>query len=916
MLSIVGLIAGIALGGMIGDGMGAIAGGALGAFLGYAWWQRTKSEPRAAQVDLLERKVTFLKEQLDQALLRLDELEAAQRAQPADAVQAVQAESAVVTEVPTPLQSVTPPPPEPSEAPTVSAPAPLRPAQPRTIGPVEPSLFDTALSAIKNWFMGGNTVVRVGIVILFFGVAFLLKYAYDHAQVPPELRIAGVAIGGVALLVLGWRFRRAREGFALALQGGGVGVLYLTIFAALRLYNLLPPSFAFGLLLCIAAFSAVLAVVQNAQALAVLGASGGFLAPILASTGQGSHVMLFSYYVMLNLGILGIAWFKAWRPLNVVGFLFTFGIGMAWGAKFYRPEFFGSTEPFLIVFFLMYLAVAVLFASRRAPQLKHYLDGTLTFGLPIVAFGLQVGLVSIFEYGAAVSALALSFLYLVLARVSYARHREDLRDLVEAFLALGVVFATLTIPLALDGRWTSAAWAFEGAAILWVGIRQERLLARVFGLFLQVAAAGAFLTRFGYAPMATPVLNSFFVGALFLSVAGLFSNWIMQKHRDALRDMESTIAVGVFVWGALWWVVAGISEIDRHLPAMPRAHVQLIFIALSCVAFGALHRRLDWPLARFPMLVLLPFALMVLLADMDFPGRHPSVELGWLAWPLVFVSHLRLLKKHELQFERIAPLLHAAGLWLLAAVGAWECAWWIDHWVAATKVWGLIAWVLVPAGLVFVLGTRGERMAWPVAAHLKAYLLYGALPLVAVLGMWLLYSNASNDGNPWPLPYVPVLSPLDLAQLGVLLISVYWFKGCEHNEFITDPAWRRLFYIGLGIGGFICANGILLRTLHHWAGVPFDIDEMLESMLVQASFSIFWTVLALCTMVLATRLHRRALWITGAGLMGVVVAKLFLVDLSNIGGVERIVSFIGVGLLMLVVGYFSPVPPKKAERAS
>ncbi len=111
---------------------------------------------------------------------------------------------------------------------------------------------------------------------------------------------------------------------------------------------------------------------------------------------------------------------------------------------------------------------------------------------------------------------------------------------------------------------------------------------------------------------------------------------------------------------------------------------------------------------------------------------------------------------------------------------------------------------------------------------------------------------------------------------------------------------------------FFWLNGVLLRTLHHWAGVPFNLDAMMRSMIVQASLSIFWSVLALCTMLTATRLRMRPLWLTGAGLMAVVVIKLFFVDLSNVGGIERIVSFIGVGVLMLVIGYVSPVPPAAA----
>ena len=113
-----------------------------------------------------------------------------------------------------------------------------------------------------------------------------------------------------------------------------------------------------------------------------------------------------------------------------------------------------------------------------------------------------------------------------------------------------------------------------------------------------------------------------------------------------------------------------------------------------------------------------------------------------------------------------------------------------------------------------------------------------------------------------------------------------------------------------GGAAFIWANGVLLRTLHHWADIPFRLDAMLRSILVQAAFSLFWSILALATMVVATRRGWRGLWIAGAALMGVVVMKLFLVELSHAGTVERIVSFIGVGIFLLVIGYFSPVPPK------
>jgi len=249
------------------------------------------------------------------------------------------------------------------------------------------------INRIVDFFTGGNLVVRVGVVVLFFGVAFLIRYAAERNMVPVELRLATIALAAIAVLVVGWRLRERPGHYGLVLQGGAIGVLYLTVYGAAKLYGLLPMGLAFTLMAGIVAFSALLAILQDSKSLALFGSAGGFLAPVLASTGTGSHVALFSYYALLNTGILAIAWYRSWRELNLLGFVFTFVIASAWGYHYYRPEHFATTEPFLILFFLMYALIAVLFATRQPPQLRGYVDGSLVFGVPIVAFALQAALV-------------------------------------------------------------------------------------------------------------------------------------------------------------------------------------------------------------------------------------------------------------------------------------------------------------------------------------------------------------------------------------------------------------------------------------------------------------------------------------------------------------------------------------------
>jgi uncharacterized membrane protein len=762
-----------------------------------------------------------------------------------------------------------------------------------------------------DWLTGGNLMVRVGVVVLFFGMAFLLKFAAEHALLPIELRLAGVGMGGIAMLLVGWRLRVHKRVYGLVLQGGAVGVLYLTVFAALRLYALLPPGLAFGVLLVFSVFSAALAVLQDARSLAVLAAAGGFLAPILTSTGAGSHVQLFSYYLVLDLGILGIAWFRAWRMLNLVGFAFTFVIGTAWGTQYYQPAYFTTTEPFLIAFTLVYVAVAVLFALRQPPRLRGYVDGTLVFGVPLVAFALQAALVREMAYGLAWSALAAAAFYVLLARALFTRLGSDARLAAEAFLAIGVVFATLAVPLALDARWTAGMWALEGAAMVWVGRRQGRLLPRTFGYLLQLGAGLSFLRAAEQAPAQLPVLNGLFVGTLVIATAGLFTAWYLARWRKGLRGAwEPKVAPLALTWGLIWWYGGWLFEIVSQVGEGRWVLSVLVFASASAATARWLQGRLGWPGMRFPARSTLGFGFVMLPAAAVLQD-HPFEDLSWLGWLSVLGAHLFGLYRDEREGQ--APLfwLHGPGLWLMTILLTWEVAWWLDESIRGADTWWRIALGLVPAGVLVSIRRWGGGLPWPVGAHPDLYREPSLLPAGGYLWAWVWVLVLASKGAADPLPYVPLLNPMDIAVGLVLGALLTWVRPGEQRggwRFGLAP-WLYLATV------FLWLNSVWLRTAHHWLGVYFSPEAMFQSQIVQAGIALLWGLCGLVAMVTGTRSRRRALWLGGAALMGVVVAKLFLVDLSNTGTMARIVSFITVGLLLLVVGYFSPVPPKQHSEA-
>ena len=777
--------------------------------------------------------------------------------------------------------------------------------------------------------MGGNTLARIGVLLLFIGVGFLLKYASEHVHVPIELRLSAVAAGAIALLIVGWRLRVRRGAYAMILQGGAVGVLYLTVFAALKLYAVLPPWATIILLLLIAALSGSLAIMQDAIALAVLGIVGGFLAPILTSTHSGDHVLLFSYYAVLNAAVFGMAWFKAWRSLNLLGFAFTFIVGTLWGVTRYRPEDFATTEPFLILFFLFYVGIAVLYALRRTVEVRSPVDATLVFGTPLIAAALQSALVRDMPFGMALSALAVSAVYLLLARALYSRQGEGMRLLVESFMGLGVIFATLAIPLALDARWTSASWALEGAAMVWAGVRQRRWQVRAFGILLQLGAGVAFgrgimlWAETGTIP-AVPLLNSNFVGATLLGLAGLYSTWLLWREHALVGPSEQIAPPLLFAWGCAWWLAAGWREIDRWVPAEMQLAALVAFLALSAVAFAFAERRLSWPVARIPALALLPLLLALALGTAATSRgllTHLFANGGYLAWPLALIVVIALLRR----FDRAAPiagalnvpigLWHAGTLWLLLLIAAHELSWSGRAIGDGNGIWMLAPWGLLPALGLLALGRCAEGSFWPIAAHRRAYLLIAATPLAVALALWTLRANFGGDGDPLPLPYIPLFNPLDLTQALGFVAAAIWLAALRRFDHALLPKAQPVAGIALTVLLFIWVNALVLRTIHFWFDVPYDFQSLWHSMLVQATFSLLWSIMALATMLLAHRERWRIAWVAGAALLGAVVVKLFLVDLGQAGGVERIVSFIGVGLLLLLIGYLAPVPPRISEEA-
>ena len=917
-------------------------------------WQQRQAEGKSTQA---QQHSLQTQQQVDQTLKEAKQQDtkpavAESAYSPGSSVQTVKRDTVETNSVQTPKAT------EPAQSPeettvtaSVAGNTPLTPAYPQAASESyqqqPPDLMDKIGGYIKNYFTGGNLFVRIGILILFFGVSFLLKYVSDRGLFPIEYRLMGVVAGAIFLLVLGWRLRHKNSAYALLLQGAGIGIMYLDIYAAFSLYHLLSPLPAFVLLFVVSMLSAALAVLQDSKSLAVLGFSGGFLAPVLASSGSNNHVGLFSYYAVLNLAIVVIAWFKSWRALNLLGFAFTFIIGTVWGVFSYTPEKFATTEPFLILFFLFYVLIAVFFAlrepqglqlnlSKKSQKLQGYVDGTLLFGVPLAASGLQYSMVKQFEYGVSLSAFAMGAFYLVLTWFLWSRLGNRLKLLSEALLALGVIFTSMAIPFALSPTQTSAAWAMEGVGLLWLGSRQNRLSVRVFGVLLQLGAGFFVFMRHDYSTqLSSAFVNGSFISAMMIAVAGILSARMLYKSFAGRTTWEESSSPMLLIWGLLWLFGGFIEQISLYYGDKWLATDVLILAAVCSLGFNVAAQRLtpEWKHAWYAASCLL--GVMLLAALLQFASQtgiygvntryHPLQFNGWIAWPLAFGAFYYLLKKLEVNqvLTSLHNWFHSLAMLLLVALITLEGRYQLAKQLSAGSDW-LNIWTVIPAMLTiwlilkarfwpFVQSTQQAVKQQKVLAHYPHYI---GLALAAFMMLWG-FQALIQRGNPEPLPWIPLLNPLDIAIGFVFISLIKWWKSV--STLLTDYTRgnaifnKRSATISFGLLVFLWLNFTVFRIAHHWFDVPYSGYALYNSSLVQTTVSILWALSGVLLTVYASRKALRVLWIAGGALLILVALKLFVIDLSELGSLARIISFLVVGALLTSIGYFAPLPDKETD---
>lgn len=284
----------------------------------------------------------------------------------------------VVPEIPPPAPvSVAPPPlpefaPEPPPAPFSIYPVPPLPQQ---VAPGRPPASpESPEKPAFDWeqFIGAKLLVWAGCFALFLGAAYGIKYSFEHDLVPPVVRAAFGFLSGLALIVGGLRLNRDKYAvMRQSLAATGTLILYAVIFAASShaLWNLIPQAAGFGLMTVITAAAFLLAVRLEARVVAVLGIAGGFLTPVLLSTGEDNPFGLFGYIALLNADLLAVALRQRWHFLAGLGAAGTVFMQLGWWEKFYAAGGYAHSDkiatPMAVFFGLAALFTGAAWLAKR-----------------------------------------------------------------------------------------------------------------------------------------------------------------------------------------------------------------------------------------------------------------------------------------------------------------------------------------------------------------------------------------------------------------------------------------------------------------------------------------------------------------------------------------------------------------------
>ncbi|MFP4173589.1 MAG: DUF2339 domain-containing protein, partial [Candidatus Hydrogenedentota bacterium] len=495
--------------------------------------------------------------------------------------------------------------------------------------------------------LGTRWMARVGMVMFLIGLAFLLRFAYDHALIGELGRLAiGCLAGAVALGAGEYMRRQSYNGLFQTLTGGGLAIFYICIYFAFGVYGFIGAPAAMALAVGITGASVVLAVGHNAMAIAILGLIGGYLSPLLFGGEENRPYTLFTYIIVLNLVTVGVAYFRRWRAVDSLAFCGTVILYSLWYTTYFDSEQMVPALLFTTLFYLLFLLLPVTHSlARRMPQRVE--------GIVLIGVNSAVWLLSYYfilnhvydEYARPLGFIVLGQAVLVFAVTQVYRRRIP-NDVIAAQGMLGItlVLITLAIPLQFQVYGIPIAWAAESVILAYLGLRYRNAFCQGAALVTLALALAALINRLPLheAPF-TPIGNAPFASWALVIAGGAATAWLFHRFSEARhpriwrpRELAGILA---YVAGCLLLTLEAVSFWEHHYadltlnPVYRENTLTLLWSVIPLATAAALQR---YRMNRFTPVVWAAYAVGALVFLQGI--AHYADDAVWLGGTLTFWS--------------------------------------------------------------------------------------------------------------------------------------------------------------------------------------------------------------------------------------------------------------------------------------
>lgn len=460
---------------------------------------------------------------------------------------------------------------EPSPT-VVRIPSATRPPVAQPPKPKKPGFFERNPDLEK--FIGENLANKIGIGVLVLGIGFFVKYAIDREWIGVIGRVfIGILCGGI-LLGVAHKLRRTFVAFSSVLVGGGIAVLYLTIAIAFHEYKIFSPVAAFLLMLVITAFAVVLSLAYNRIELAILSMLGGFASPFMVSTGEGNYIVLFTYVLILDTGMLVLAYYKKWNLVNIVSYVFTVLLFGGWlGVKYHTMEPTPSIGALLFatLFYVEFFLMNVINNIKERTPFKsieisillsntfcYYAAGMVILDTPSTALykGLFTAMLAIFNF--------------VFAFTLYKNSRVD-RNLVFLLIGLVLTFVSMAAPVQLEGNYITMFWSAETVLLLWLSQKSGIRLMKLGSVVLMVLMIFSLVMDWQQIystpvpPLMTIVLNKGYLTGLVSIISLIFSIVLIRKEKTEDQELVKYYTIALCAATAIVAYVVHLLELQYQL---------------------------------------------------------------------------------------------------------------------------------------------------------------------------------------------------------------------------------------------------------------------------------------------------------------------------------------------------------------